>query len=233
MIITPSGDGSLTAFNEAYGEHYHSTKDGALNETLIKHITPSFKLKSAKKELYILDICFGLGYNTLATIWYFKKYAPNIKLHIYSPELDEKLVNSLTLFDYPKEFDRAILKSLVEEGIYEDNALHLELYLGDAIDYIGKFENFFDIVYQDAFSPVKNPTLWSYDWFKLIAKATKEDAILTSYSTSFATRYNLYRNGFLIYDSKNSSTRDSLVASKVEIEGFKRVDMEHKIRCNL
>ena len=33
-----SDDGSYTAYSPEYNEHYHSTKDGALNESLKKHI---------------------------------------------------------------------------------------------------------------------------------------------------------------------------------------------------
>ena len=233
MDIIKSTDGSLTAYSREFQEHYHSTKDGALSETISKHVIPAFKLKADKDTIYVLDICFGLGYNTLATVYYFKKYRPDMKLFIYSPELDGNLIKRLCDFEYPKEFSKEIINKLVKKQLYSKNGVHVELFLGDALEYIKKFDGFFDIVYQDAFSPEKNPLLWTNEYFSLIAKASKDDAILTSYSTSFQTRYNLYQNGFYIYDSINEHTRDSLVASKIPIEGFKKVDMEHKIRCNL
>ncbi|WP_458701579.1 tRNA (5-methylaminomethyl-2-thiouridine)(34)-methyltransferase MnmD [Sulfurospirillum sp. 1307] len=226
-------DGSYTAYSNSYEEHYHSTKDGALSETLIKHVIPAYELKSDKKSLYILDICFGLGYNTLATIWYFLEHKPEIELFIYSPELDGDLINSLVDFEYPKEFSKEIITTLSKEKKYHKNNLHVELFIGDAVEYVKGFDNFFDVIYQDAFSPEKNPKLWTKEYFGLIANASREDAILTSYSTSFNTRYNLYTNGFFIYDKVNEKTRDSLVASKKKIELYKKIDMEHKIKCNL
>ena len=39
--LRQSSDGSLSAYNKAFDECYHSLKDGALSETLYKHIYPS------------------------------------------------------------------------------------------------------------------------------------------------------------------------------------------------
>jgi len=60
-----TADGSFTAYSEIFDEHYHSVKDGALKETLYKHIYPAFKLTPKKESYKILDICFGLGFNSL------------------------------------------------------------------------------------------------------------------------------------------------------------------------
>ncbi|MDQ7068964.1 MAG: hypothetical protein Q9M40_13930 [Sulfurimonas sp.] len=58
-------DGSYTAYSKEYDEHYHSTKDGALKESLYKHVIPMFSVVH-KSEVHILDICYGLGFNTLS-----------------------------------------------------------------------------------------------------------------------------------------------------------------------
>ena len=92
MEWVKSEDGSYTAFSSEYNEHYHSTKDGALNESLKKHIEPAFLCHKNKKHLKIIDICFGLGWNTLATLYYRDIYFPDTTLEIVSPELDGELV---------------------------------------------------------------------------------------------------------------------------------------------
>ena len=230
-----SGDGSYTAYSKEYGEHYHSTKDGALYESLIKHVEPAFRLKAGARELNILDICFGLGFNTLATIYYIKKNSLNIKLNIFSPELDSSLVKSLLNFTYPQEFEefRHIISELTKSGLYQDEALHVELFFGDAREYVRNFKcDKFDIVYQDAFSPSSNPALWTKEYFGDIKNIIKKDGVLTTYSISLATRLALYTNGFNIYVNGGEGFRDSTVASMQEVEGFKYVDMEHKIGCN-
>ncbi|MEA3331659.1 MAG: MnmC family methyltransferase [Campylobacterota bacterium] len=230
-----SEDGSYTAYSKEYDEHYHSTKDGALHESLLKHVIPAFKIKSDFKEINILDICFGLGFNTLATLYYARKNFPHAKINIYSPELDSSLVKSLNNFIYPKEFEafKNIIKCLVEDGIYDDGLWHVELYLGDAREYIKKFPQAkFDMVYQDAFSPSVNPILWSKEYFSDIRKIIKDDGILTTYSTALATRLALYENGFSLYVNSGEGFRNATVACVDKLDMFDPVDIQHKISCN-
>ena len=232
--ITLSNDGSFTAYSKEYDEHYHSTKDGALNESLFKHVIPTLKIQQNKKEVNILDICFGLGFNTLSCIYYCKKNNLDIKLNIYSPELDSNLVNSLNDFTYPEEFLnlKHIVKSLVQKSIYKDDSISIELFIGDAREYIKKFNNFFDIVYQDAFSPSTNPTLWTKQYFYDIKIAMKQDGILSSYSTALRTRLALYENSFNVYLNTGENFRNATIASFIKLDSFKEVDMLHKISCN-
>ena len=232
--MTLSEDGSYTAYSKEYEEHYHSTKDGALHESFVKHILPAMKLKETQDEIVILDICYGLGFNTLATLLYFKENNLSSKLKIYSPELDENLLKSLKSFTYPKEFDslKKIIHDISENGIYEDEQIYIEVYLGDARAYVKKFEDKFDIVYQDAFSPTANPMLWTREYFKDIKNSIKENGILTTYSISLATRLALYENSFNIYLNIGENYRDATVASLSTLKNFKEVDMPHKISCN-
>lgn len=107
-----SSDGSLSAFNEEFGECYSSLSEGALSEKLTKHIAPAFeylrsqmqsddfKAKiplSTKSDIWILDICFGLGYNAFLSASAFeyllgqsntKPKPASAKLHIISLEKD-------------------------------------------------------------------------------------------------------------------------------------------------
>jgi len=230
-----SDDGSYTAYSKEYDEHYHSTKDGALYESLVKHINPAFEIQQNKDEINILDICYGLGFNTLATLYYHKKNNLSSKLNIYSPELDSMLVKSLKDFIYPSEFDdfKHIILKLSEDGIYDDDFFHIEVFLGDAREYIKRFDKEkFDIVYQDAFSPKVNPILWTQEYFSDIKNIIKVDGILTTYSISLPTRLALYENGFNIYLNSGDGFRNSTVASLNSLEKFKQVDMPHKISCN-
>jgi len=59
-----TNDGTATLYSKEFDESYHSKKDGALRESLEKHIIPAFKFSKDRDEITILDICFGLGYNT-------------------------------------------------------------------------------------------------------------------------------------------------------------------------
>lgn len=235
FIKIPSKDGSNTAFSLEYGEHYHSTQDGALKETLGKHIIPAFLHTKAADSVNILDLCFGLGFNTLATICYFQKHSPKTKIKIFSPELDEALIESLSDFTYPDEFGKElfILHEIIKNRRYDSTDLTIELFLGDAKEYIKRFEdNFFDIIYQDAFSPEKNPALWTTQHFKELKRIIKPDGILTTYSIALKVRIALHENGFFVYLHKTQDLRSSTIASPILIENLKLVDVVHKMRCN-
>ena len=234
MRLVQSEDGTYTAYSEVFDECYHSTKDGAFTESLQKHIIPAYELQKEKDELHILDICFGLGINTLATIHYYQKVAPNKKLYIYAPEFDKELIESLADFSYPKELSlyKKIIDSLIKTQFYEDLNLKIELFLGDARKYIKKFSNHFDIVYQDAFSPKNNPLLWTKEYFADIKKSMKQSGVLTTYSTALQVRLALYKNSFFIYLVKKEGVRNFTLASLEPLDGYELVDMPHKIKCN-
>lgn len=229
-----SEDGSFTAYSKEYDEHYHSTKDGALKESYQKHVIPAFASLKNRDEITILDICYGLGFNTLCTLLYYRENAPHARVNIYSPELDSELIKSLKNFTYPKEFDplREIIIKLSEEGVYRDEKLYIELYLGDAREYVRGFENKFDIVYQDAFSPSSNPMLWTKEYFGDIKKAIKEEGVLTTYSIALKTRIALYENGFNIYLNEGEDYRSATIASQSKLDALEPINMEHKMSCN-
>lgn len=232
--LIQSEDGSCTAYSVRFDEHYHSTKDGALNESLKKHVIPAISMLSDKEELCILDICFGLGFNTLATLYYLKEQGLKTKVRIVSPEMDEELVRSLRHFTYPEIFKPflPIVHAISETLRYDDESVSIEVIAGDARAYLKSCTEKFDIVYQDAFSPSANPALWTTEYFADISRLICDDGIVTTYSTALKTRLALYENGFNVYVNSGESFRDATVASKKDLTRFSRVDMGHKIRCN-
>jgi len=229
-----SEDGSYTAYSPEYDEHYHSTKDGALNESLKKHIEPAFALHSAKDHLRLIDICFGLGFNTLLSLYYRDTYYPDTTLEIYSPELDGDLVASLEGFPYPEIFEpyRNIITDIATLGGYEDERTVITVDIMDARVAMRELDGEWDVCYQDAFSPSVNPLLWTREYFADVARLMGEDGVVTTYSTALATRLALYENGFMVYLNSGEGYRNATIASRRELEGFEKVDMEHKIACN-
>lgn len=229
--MVKSEDGSFTAYSKEFDEHYHSTKDGALHESLSKHVYPALTHCQDKDEIVILDICFGLGFNTLATLYALKENQK--KVTIYSPEFDEALVNSLVDFTYPKEFEpfRDIIIALSQKKQYESENVKIYLYIGDAREFVREAKFVVDVVYQDAFSPSTNPLLWTQEYFSDIAKLMKDDAILTTYSTALKTRLALYENGLGIYLHQGEGFRNATLASKGSL-AYDKIDIEHKISCN-
>ncbi|QKF80787.1 tRNA (5-methylaminomethyl-2-thiouridine)(34)-methyltransferase MnmD [Halarcobacter ebronensis] len=227
-------DGSNTLFSTKYNQHFHDLKTGAIQEAFTKHIIPSLKYHKNKKNLKILDICFGIGYNTLSTIYYLQKNNIEINLEIFSPEFDLELIESLKDFEYPEEFKE--LKSIIEElsknKKYQKNKLKIELFIGDAREYIKTLKEI-DIVYQDAFSSEVNSELWSVEYFKDIFEATKDDCIVTTYSIATNVRLSLYEAGFEIYEINPNGNRKQTFAIKQKKElKAKYIDMELKKQRN-
>lgn len=229
-----SEDGSYTAYSKEYDEHYHSTKDGALHESLSKHVIPSFERFDTPKSLTILDICFGLGFNTLATLHYIASEKLDTKVAIYSPELDGELVRSLEDFTYPDIFQPYlhIIKSIVKTGKYEDENIYIEVFIGDARTFVKNTSIQFDIVYQDAFSPSVNPLLWTEEYFKDIARLIKDEGVLSTYSIALPIRMALFKNGFHLYLYHAQNCRASTLASKSLQKDLEWVDVAHKMACN-
>ncbi len=223
-------DGTHTLYSKEFNEPYHSTKDGALHESLQKHVKPALSIKQTQNTLTILDICFGLGYNTFSTIYYMQKNNLKTKVHILSPEFDEALIRSLEHFDFPPEFEtiKPIIQSVAQNLYYEDAQFKIEILLGDARESIPQIQKKIDIIYQDAFSPAHNPLLWTKEHFADIRAICKDDAVLTTYSSAAAIRLGLYENDFFIFVHRAELMRYSTVASLTMLEGFEYIDMELK-----
>ena len=223
-------DGSLTLKNEKYNECYHSS-EGAIKESLYKHIYPAFEV--AKKnnyfggEIKILDICYGLGYNTLLSILNKPK---NIKLKIFSPEIDKNLVKSLKNFQYPKEFNkvRHIIESISKNFFYKDENIEVDIYIGNAREYIKNLKNV-DIIYQDAFSPKVNKELWTIEYFSDLKKIINKKGVITTYSVATPIRCALYKLGFKLYTHPYENIRKGTIAS-LDSLNFPKVNFEEKLK---
>ncbi|MGM0519101.1 MAG: tRNA (5-methylaminomethyl-2-thiouridine)(34)-methyltransferase MnmD [Campylobacterota bacterium] len=233
--IVKTHDGSNTLYSNQYKQHYHNPKDGAINESLTKHIVPTLKYKQNQRTLNILDICFGLGYNTFSTIYYILKNSLNHKINIYSPELDGNLVRSLERFNFPKEFEsiKHIIKQVSKTNRYEDENIKIEVYIGDAREYIKGFDkNFFDIVYQDAFSSEVNMELWTKEYFDDIYKISHKNSIISTYSVATPVRLSMNEAGYFIYEYTPINTKSSLCFKNYQNSIGKYIDMELKKQRN-
>lgn len=234
-FIVSTKDGSNTLFSNKYNQHYHNLDDGAINEALTKHIIPTFFYHQNKKELTILDICFGIGYNTFSTIYYCLSNNLDIKLNFYSPELDGDLIKSLKDFPFPKEFEniKHIINSISQTCKYEDEKIKIEVFIGDARDYIKSLEkNSFDIVFQDAFSSEVNFELWTKEYFHDIFKLCKEDSIMSSYAVATPIRLSMYEANFFIYQHIPTKRKITIATKNKQNIIGKYVDMELKKQKN-
>lgn len=234
MKFLKTKDGSFSLYSDTYNDFYHSTKDGAILETLYKHIIPTFGLMqdlmnfstnpinyAPNNPIKILDICFGLGYNALFSLAFAKKY--NLNVAVYSMELH--LLEHLRTFRYPKILQNylpihKILDALFLRGMWEFENLAIYLYKGDAKNYINNLANIklqnntFDIIYQDAFSPTKNVELWDESHFKNLYTLLKNNGVVSTYSSSKKVREICQNIGFQIYNMRCGNLKNGTILRK-------------------
>ena len=213
----PTEDGSHTLFSEAFQEACHSTT-GAREETLLHYIQGcQIEAKfAAQKHVAILEVGFGLGIGFLTTLEVLS--SQNKPWSFLSLEIDQKLLEWFRLENLHHPF----LKHLSWDGnklIAKNEQIELIILCGDARvelpKYLSQHPQQWDAIYQDAFSPKKNPALWSVEWFELLKAHSASTASLSTYSASTSIRKSLLEAGWKLHKGekfgpKKTSTRASL-----------------------
>jgi tRNA U34 5-methylaminomethyl-2-thiouridine-forming methyltransferase MnmC len=211
-------DGSMTYFNEEIGDFYKAI-NGALSESVLKHAKGLEISRRDKKEIVILDICFGAGYNCLAAISEVKKKDKlkytNTKLIIYCFENDKRIlekVQDIEFCDIDKELDvdvsyYEIIQKFVNDFLeckkteYEEDNIKLIMMYGDAKTEIDKVNNnIADFCFFDPFSPEKVKDMWSVEFFKKVFAKMNHGGRLTTYSHARFVRDNFAAAGFTVTD---------------------------------
>ncbi|WP_310425336.1 MnmC family methyltransferase, partial [Chamaesiphon sp. VAR_48_metabat_135_sub] len=172
-------DGSYTFFSQEFGQTFHS-KYGAKEESIFKYAMPTLLAEKASRgHLRILDICYGLGYNSaaaLATIW---RSNPNCTVEIIALELDRTVPTAAIEHNLLNDWEEPIpqlLTRLVQEETIEIDRFKAQLIFGDARQTIvggaSRNENRdfkADAIFLDPFSPVACPQLWTVEFLDRVA----------------------------------------------------------------
>ena len=176
-------DGSIGLYNKKLDEIYHS-KFGAKKEAYDKFINPAKIIDN--HPLNILDICYGIGYNTKTALKYYK----NIKT-IDCIEIDESLVLKSSEFEFDEDINKIIDKNIKKADF-------INFYIQDARIVLKNLNKKYDIVFHDGFAPHKQAQLWSEDFIFLISKLLKKDGIYTTYNHSKPVLNALFKAGLKI-----------------------------------
>ena len=218
-LIT-TDDGSATLFLDEYEQAMHSTS-GAYEEALLKHVQPSMILKKNKEILTVLDVGFGLGYNVLALIDRFSSERRNSVLSIISLEKDKNFSGYMESVRFNDQRDSIyeIIRKTYINGSMKFKNFRLKILFGDARDSLKNMPGIkFDAVFQDPFSPAKNPELWTVEYFRLIAGLMKDDAILTTYSSADHIRMAMIEAGLVVGKGPSvGQKREGTLAALTEV----------------
>lgn len=199
--IRQTKDGSTTLFVPELNEHYHSI-NGALQESL--HVFIRAGLQQALQRQFrvrLLEVGFGTGLNALLSlqhVWgqaeavqydtlekyplsweliqamHFEKFILNPELLDYLPQLHQapwqQAVNVLPNFTLQK------LQADLQTQVLPDQYYHL--------------------IYFDAFAPEKQPELWTDGIFAKLYEALLPGGILVSYCAKGSFKRSLKAAGF-------------------------------------
>ncbi|MBE9146082.1 tRNA (5-methylaminomethyl-2-thiouridine)(34)-methyltransferase MnmD [Planktothrix mougeotii] len=204
LIPQLTADGSFTFFSSEFGELFHS-HFGAKQEAERKFVEPlQLRKKAQKSSLFLLDICYGLGYNTAAGLTAIWDINPDCKIEWIGLEFDQQIPQATLEFnllnDYPN-YIQEILKELAQNHYLKTELLNADLMIADARNTIQTVYNSgfkADAIFLDPFSPPHCPQLWTVEFLTLVAQCLQPQGQLATYSCSAAVRRALLDAGLNI-----------------------------------
>ena len=231
FLIQTSDDSYTLDSNTCNGtsETMH-TYHGAITESMEKYIKPA-KLED-KKELQILDICSGLGYNTASCIQFLDNEK---KIEIDMVEISKETVAATLLIENPIP-SYEIIKSVIEDKLYKEGYLEfkyhnckipdkidINIYIEDARAVVKKFDGKkrYDAIFLDPFSSLKCPELYTLEFFCKLKNLLKDDGVLLTYTCAAPVRSAIVISGLYIgegpkFGRKNGGTIASKNPSVIE-----------------
>ncbi len=207
LIEVLTKDGSYSLRSLFFQENFHSLL-GALEETRFKFTVPSDLQRFQGKSLNVLDICFGLGYNSASLISELIKQESY--LNLYALEINKKpLEYSLRNKSFLKLWDpkvKKIFELLLRKDYFEDQFCKCNILWGDAREKINLIPSDvnFDLIYLDGFSPQKCPQVWTIEFLSKVTQKLNPQGYLITYSSSAAVRKTLRDLGLEIFTIKPS-----------------------------
>jgi radical SAM protein (TIGR01212 family) len=233
-----TADGSITFWNDDYKEHYH-TPAGARLEAEEKYIVPSqLRERLDEGDVALLDVCFGLGYNSLAAMNIAaggaaasltpggEAVAPPALL-VTALEMDRRVVHAAAQNIQTLETDRFDWKECLAQLHANASCLvphaSCNLHWGDARFSITKLlPSTYDLVFLDAFSTQRNSELWTVDFFRKLKAVMKPDAVLLTYCAALPVRAGLMEAGFFVGETapvgrKRGGTMAAMRAEDIKI----------------
>ncbi len=214
--VVKTADGSLTLSHGEHGECYH-TQAGAETEARQLYVEASGIAARftavPPSELAILDVGLGLGYNALVTIDAWLAAPAPGPLHLQSLEIDKSLVENLASGEASWQENWSPTRRAHCELLRRDRdgnwravirhpanqaACRWSILVGDARTAALPAPRLpgWHFVWQDPFSPEKNPGMWNAEWFAKAGKGAAPGCVLMTYSVARVVRDGLTAAGW-------------------------------------
>jgi tRNA U34 5-methylaminomethyl-2-thiouridine-forming methyltransferase MnmC len=212
--IIETEDNTQTVYSEFFEEACHNIS-GAWEETLHNYIQ-GCELSDIiqKKSLHVLDVGFGIGIGLKAMIDFLTKYPETINHSYTSIELDEELVHwalkntlqEIKLDLFPGHF----------KGQWKN--LEIIIYIGDGRKTLVSNRQLlpaFNAIFQDAFSPKKNPALWSVEWFTFLREVSDQEVVMSTYSSSISVRKSMVKAGWTVLNALGFKNKRTMTKARL------------------
>jgi tRNA U34 5-methylaminomethyl-2-thiouridine-forming methyltransferase MnmC len=202
----PTADGSFTFYSEEFGQAFHS-HHGAWEEAIYKYAVPTqVGARAGSGHVRILDVCYGLGYNSAAALAEIWRVNPDCHVEIVALELSAQVPQAAIaaglLAAWPAPIP-ALLAMLATEGQVNQSHVSGRLLLGDARQTIqAAIDRGFlaDAIFLDPFSPAVCPQLWTIEFMAAVASCCAPAGLLATYSCAAAVRTALLAAGLAVAD---------------------------------
>ena len=198
FVLTDDGSYSINSREINHKVETLHTSTGAISESFEKFIKP-MKFDYSK-DIAILDICAGLGYNSSAAIADFMKNSTS-NLTIDMVEISAPTLACGLLVPSPIPEHDITKKAIEDELIAKDYAtlsletheipenITLNVFIEDARKTVKKLkDNTYDAIFLDPFSQNMAPELFSLEFFKEFRRVIKDDGIIATYTSSAPVR---------------------------------------------
>ena len=198
--IIQTSDSSTTIHIPEWKESYHS-KHGAIQEANHVFIKNGLSLFEGK-DIAIMEIGFGTGLNAFITFLESSKLKQNIDyvgVEAYPVSNEE-----LAAMNYVAELGVTSQQSIFDimhQSNWEEKCIidgHFDLtkrkqFFDDIVD-----ENYFDLIYFDAFGYHVQPDLWSTEIFRKMYSALKDNGVLVTYAARGVVKRSMIEVGFTV-----------------------------------
>lgn len=192
-------DGSHTLKNIALDECYHSSH-GARQES--EWVFVNAGLHECKKtDIEVLEVGFGTGLNALLAMDFAQKNSKKIRYSSFElyplPYATAAQLNFCNgdLQHLQNDFDKMHQCPWDE---WQEINTHFSIKKIHADFSQSALTGLYNMVFYDAFSPDKQPELWSEAIFTALYLACNTDAILTTYCAKGYVRRNMQNAGFVV-----------------------------------
>lgn len=226
LVLEPTADGSMTLFSEDFGEWFHS-RQGAYTEANATYVEATdLPTLALAPTLTLLDLCYGLGYNTAAALTAVAQVNPACRVRLIALEIDPRVPRQAAeagLIDGWPAAVQDCLRELAATGQATRHGLNATLLWGDArqrIQDIAALGFEADVIFLDPFSPPHCPELWTVEFMERVAACLHPQGRLVTYSCAAAVRVALQTAGLSIGPINAAGRRWPGTLAQVNPEGL-------------